>query len=276
MADPHNPKRYGETWPKQRLLAYLEVATALKQSVVFSGGWAWHFLSPEGHTEYKHAHDHKDLDLMVPPRVVGQTVSLLKCLGFKKVKTKYDRLGSEEDFRRYEKLSPWFECQSCTWTGAGSLDLEWYGAGFCPDCEELTKDLSFRLTIDFFVKDVPTTQCEGGWLVVRPDVLLTYYKTIHSSKSCWAVLAATQLFANGAKPHDLVSDPCLMVCADLDTWYCTKCQWWGQFPLKQGHLTVCGGCERYAVHNQGKPTFTPRPERMEKVREVMEREFDKA
>lgn len=176
MADPHNPDRYGEVWPQYKIDACLLALQPLKNFVVLSGGWAWHFLSPKGHTEFKHAHDHSDLDLMVPPRTVTSTMVALRGAGFEKVATKYDRLPSEEDFRRYEKVED---------------------DGINPP---------FRITIDFFVKDVPILQTPGGWLVVRPDVLIGYYSNIHSSTSCWAVQAAQRLLAAGVAPESLVGD----------------------------------------------------------------------
>lgn len=180
MADNHNTARYGETWHQYKIEAYMEVLKALKHSVVLSGGWAWHFMSPEGHVEYKHAHDHKDVDLMVPLRTVWQTTTIIKDLGFAKVGTRYDHLPSAEDFRRYEK----------------EVSVE----GQQP----------FRITIDFFVKDVPVLQCKGGWLVVRPDVLISYYSTIHSSKSCFAVQAAKALLDTGVDPESLLGNPKLL------------------------------------------------------------------
>ena len=259
MADAHNPARYGEVWPQHRLDAYMEVLEEIHPFVVFSGGWAWHILSPEGHTEDKHAHDHKDVDLMVPPTMVGTVVAMLKNLGFEKVTTKYDRLPSEEDFRRYEKVVTLYRHGDQPW-GKDEADCL-----FCDLCEET----SFRITIDFFVKQVPILKVRDEWAVVRPDVLLGYYSTIHSSKSCWAVLAATQLFANGAKPEDLIGDPSLTACAELDCWFCRKCGWNGQFPVKQRRLTFCGGCKKYTATNTGKPTFMPRPEQMEKAAKMM-------
>lgn len=187
MSDPHNPARYGEVWPQYKIDAYLQAMQPLKNLVVLSGGWAWHFLSPQGHTEFKHAHDHKDLDIMVPRRTVSSTMVALRDAGFQKVPTKYDRLPSEEDFRRYEKV----------------ITLE-HQQGMVATLE------GFRLTIDFFVKDVPVLQTPSGWLVVRPDVLLSYYSTIHSSKSCWAVVAAQKLLAEGTAPEALVGDQRLM------------------------------------------------------------------
>lgn len=176
MGDPHNPDRYGETWPQYKIDACLLALHPLKNLVVLSGGWAWHFMAPKGHTEFKHAHDHKDIDLMVPPRTVSSTMAALRDAGFEKVPTKYDRLPSEEDFRRYEKVED---------------------DGVHPP---------FRITIDFFVKDVPVLQCPGGWLVVRPDVLVGYYSSIHSSTSCWAVQAAQKLLEAGVKPEAILGD----------------------------------------------------------------------
>lgn len=169
MADEHNPDRYGETWAQHKIDAYLEAMLPFQSLVVFSGGWAWHFMSPKGHPEYKHAHDHKDVDWMVPPCNVGTVVGMLKANGFEKVTTKYDRLPSAEDFRRYEKVVEDGEHQP------------------------------FRLTIDFFVRDVPCLVLDG-WMVVEPSLLLTFYSTFHSSKSCFAVQAAKKLLDQGIDP----------------------------------------------------------------------------
>ena len=67
MRQEHNIKRYGELWPDYRIELGLEILNKLKQWIVISGGWAWHFMSEENHTEYKHAHDHKDIDIFVHP-----------------------------------------------------------------------------------------------------------------------------------------------------------------------------------------------------------------
>jgi hypothetical protein len=168
MGDPHRKDRYGETWPQNRIDAYLDVLKRLRPYVVLSGGWAWHFMSEPGHPEYKHAHDHKDCDLMTPKVNVPTVMGLLLSMGFQRVATKYDRLPSEEDFRRYEKV----------------VD-------------------DFRLTIDFFVRDVPFTVV-NGWQVVDPATLVTFYgshsKAIHSSSECFAVQAARRLLAQGISP----------------------------------------------------------------------------
>jgi len=179
MGAPHNKARYGETWPQDRIDRGLEVLEALKSQVVISGGWAWHFMSPEGHVELKHAHDHKDIDLFVHPHDVGPVVANLKSLGFEPVWTRYDRMDSAEDFRRYEKTVP-------------------------------LRDTSMRLTIDFFVRNVPFRVVRDGFRVVEPATLLTYYSNIHSSDKCFAVQAASRLLAQGVDPvghPDLVAIP---------------------------------------------------------------------
>ena len=250
MADEHNPDRYGETWDATRIAAYLKVANILKPFVVFSGGWAWHFLSRQGHVEYKHAHDHKDLDLMVPKGCVGTVVGMLKGLGFEKVKTKYDRLPSAEEFLTCEGRG---NVRPPNPMGARQPEC-------CTACKGSGVVAPFRLTIDFFVKDVDTLQTPGDYIVVRPDVLVSYYSTIHSSSSCWAVVAAKKLLDAGATPFEIMGDPHLMLSADLDCYFCTKCGWGGQFPEMVGipgkELPGCGNEKcGYLVLKSGKPKF---------------------
>ena len=174
MGAPHNPDRYGEIWDQKRIDLCLAELRAIRFYAVLSGGWAWHFMSPPGHPEYKHAHDHKDIDIHVPPTMVPTVIAILKGNGFEKVWTRYDKLPSDEDFRRYEKV-------------VGET----------------------RITIDFFVKSVPFVEIDG-WRVVRPETLLTFYGDIHSSDKCFAVQAATRLIAEGIDPighPDLVTIP---------------------------------------------------------------------
>ena len=171
MADPHNPARYGEIWPQHRIDACLVELDAVKPWIIVSGGWAWHFMSPKNHVELKHAHDHKDIDVFVEPQNVALAVSTLKARGFQKVRTKYDRLPSDEDFRRYEKIV------------------------------EIRDSRPVRVTIDFFVRsEVPHRTIEG-WMVVEPRFLLSLYSNIHSSDKCFAVQAAVKLVENGIDPE---------------------------------------------------------------------------
>jgi len=170
MSNPHNPERYGEVWDQRRIDLCLEAMDLIRPFVIFSGGWAWHFMSPPGHIELKHAHDHKDIDLHCPSNLAGTVVSILKANGFEKTWTRYDRIPSEEQFRRYEKTI------------------------------EEPGQKPVRITIDFFVKDdLPHLEIDG-WKVVEPETLLTFYSTIHSSKSCFAVQAASKLLEAGEDP----------------------------------------------------------------------------
>lgn len=183
MGAPHNKDRYGELWDQHRIDVYLREMSEFRDLVVFSGGLAWHFMSPVGHAELKHAHDHKDADWMVPRANVAEAVSRLLARGFERVWTRYDRLPSVEEFRRYEKLVE----------------------------EEGHKPM--RVTVDFFVNDVPHIEI-NGYRVVDPATLLTYYGAssggIHSSDKCFAVQAASKLLARGVSPvgrRELVEIP---------------------------------------------------------------------
>lgn len=168
MGAPHNKDRYGELWQQRKIDAYLKELWFIAPDVVLSGGLSWHFLSCVGHIEYKHAHDHRDCDILVPPEKVSSVIMDLGELGFVKIPTKYDKLPNNADFRRYEKFS-------------GGAD-------------------PFRITIDFFVKTVPFRQI-GEWNVIEPSELIQLYGKIHSSDKCWAVVAAQKLLAAGIDPQ---------------------------------------------------------------------------
>jgi hypothetical protein len=169
MGAPHNKDRYGELWDQHRIDVCLEDIEAVRDVVTLSGGWAWHFMAPVGHAELKHAHDHKDIDIFVKPTDVAEAIARFEARGFARVWTRYDRLPSEEDFRRYEKV----------------VEVE----GRKP----------VRVTVDFFVKDVPSIEVDG-YRVVEPKTLLSYYGNIHSSDKCFAVQAAVKLLAKGIDP----------------------------------------------------------------------------
>ncbi|WP_299434292.1 hypothetical protein [uncultured Aquimarina sp.] len=172
MGAPHNKKRYGELWPSYRIYHALEILIPLKDLVILSGGWAWHFLSPIGHTEYKHAHDHKDIDLFVDPKHVAQVMCILQENDFLKVWTRYDNLPSDENFRRYEK----------------TVITE--------------NERPVRITIDFFVKPHIPYRTIKGWTIVEPSYLLGLYSNIHSSDKCWAVQSAIKLLDQNIDPLD--------------------------------------------------------------------------
>lgn len=170
MGAKHNIKRYGELWPDYRIELGLEILNKLKQWIVISGGWAWHFMSEENHTEYKHAHDHKDIDIFVHPKNVAQVMRILQEEGFNKVWTRYDQLLSNENFRRYEKTN---------WLVTGR---------------------EVRTTIDFFEARHLETVTVNGWQIVEPKTLLSFYSNIHSSNNCWALKTAVELVAQGKNP----------------------------------------------------------------------------
>jgi hypothetical protein len=180
MGAPHNKKRYGEIWSQNRISHCLIELQFLRELVIISGGWAWHFLSPENHTEYKHAHDHKDIDVFVNPKQVAEVMTVLHQRNFKKVWTRYDHLESEENFRRYEKTV------------------------------ETNTGKSIRITIDFFVKSEVPSRIVKGWNIVDSKFLLNLYGNIHSSDKCWAVQASLKLLAQNIDPinrKELVTIP---------------------------------------------------------------------
>ena len=170
MGANHNINRYGEQWPSYRIEQGLAILNKLKDWAIISGGWAWHFMSVVNHTEYKHAHDHKDIDIFVRPKNVATIMVILQQEGFKKVWTRYDHMSSNENFRRYEKID---------WLDSGK---------------------QIRVTIDFFESATVETIQVNGWTLVEPKTLLSYYSNIHSSDKCWAVKAAIQLVERGINP----------------------------------------------------------------------------
>ena len=228
MSAPHNPERYGELWPQHRIDWALVAIEPLQPYVIVSGGYAWHFMCPEGHTEYKHGHDHKDVDLYLPKQHIATVMGMLPAMGFEKVSTKYDGPG----FRRYEMV----------------VEEDGHPA--------------FRITLDLFDGDVESLVTPSGWQVVRPDVLLTFYKTHHSSHYCWAVQSATRLLENGEPPEKLIGRGDLNACPDLVVYSCTKCGWSGQFPDTHSKDmpgipakgTFCPECP-YTVKAVDKPSY---------------------
>ena len=166
MADPHRPDRYGETWDAEYVAACEAELDALRDLVVLSGGWAWHFLSAPGHAELKHAHDHKDVDLFVAPALAGQLAAVLADRGYVRVPTRFDKRPAPYPFRRLEKQVG-----------------------------------THRVVLDLFTGGVPSRQVRGGFRVVEPQYLVGLYRTVHGSNTCFAVRAASQLLARGIDPE---------------------------------------------------------------------------
>ena len=120
---------------------------------------------------------------MVKPTDVAEAIARFEARGFGRVWTRYDRLPSAEDFRRYEKVV------------------------------EVDGKKPVKVVVDFFVQDVPSIVVNGH-RVVEPQTLLSYYGAsnggIHSSDKCFAVQAATKLLAKGIDPvgrSELVTIP---------------------------------------------------------------------
>jgi len=172
MANPHNKSRYGETCDQGKLDVTLSDLKRIKDLIVLSGGWAWHFMSPVGHTELKHAHDHKDVDVFVRPEDFTSLRGIMtQELGYAPVKT---RFGKRNDFHRFERRQD-----------------------------------SFKIVFDVFLGEVPAVVA-NDWKVVEPSHLLSLYSDIHSSDNCFAVLAASKIVAAGESPinrQELVEIP---------------------------------------------------------------------
>ena len=103
MGAPHNTARYGEVWPRHKIMIVARELERLRTLIVLSGGWAWHFMSVEDHAEYKHAHDHKDVDLFVHPNEATMLIRTLQAMEYVRVSTRYDT--GKKDFQRYEAVA---------------------------------------------------------------------------------------------------------------------------------------------------------------------------
>ncbi len=168
MATAHPPKRLGEFWDETKLAIILAEIQTLRDQIILSGGWAWHMMTPVNHIEFKHAHDHKDVDIFVKPDDFSQLVITLKQRGYQKTWTRFDRLPGSETFLRYTKI----------------VQLP---------------EQTVKVMLDLFIGDVPCIQVGNFW-VVEPEFLLSLYGKKHSSEGCFAVRIARQLLAQGIDP----------------------------------------------------------------------------
>jgi hypothetical protein len=155
----YTKNRCNEENDYERLAHQLSVLNQIKEWVILSGGWAWHFMSPP-HKEYKHLHDHKDIDIFVEPNNINKVILKLKELGFNRIKTKYDN----NTFIRYENIIN-----------------------------------DRKIVIDMFFKEVPSIIC-NEWKVVEPSYLLSLYDSIHQTKHCVAVIESNKLIKKGIDP----------------------------------------------------------------------------
>jgi hypothetical protein len=168
MGAPHNPARLGELWDEDRLAILLGELRAVRGLVVVSGGWAWHFMTPAGHMEFKHAHDHKDIDLFVKPSEVAFLIAALKRRGYERTWTRFDGLAQSRDFSRYAKT------------------VERDGG-------------PVKVMLDLFVEEVPVVEM-AGFRVLEPSFLLAQYGLRHGSDQCFSVQIARNLMERGINP----------------------------------------------------------------------------
>ncbi len=168
MSAPYNPTRVGEIWSETRMAIILEEIKAIRNYVVISGGWAWHFMTPSGHTELKHAHDHRDADLFVAPKDVASLLALLKSRGYEKTWTRFDGIPGPQAFSRYVK--------------------------HVQNHEETVK-----VMFDLFVAEVPFAEIQG-FRIVEPKYLLSLYGVVHGSDQCFSIRIARRLIAQGINP----------------------------------------------------------------------------
>lgn len=162
MGDPHNPKRAGEVWDQARIDFQLKELEAIKDLVVISGGWAWHFMSPPGHKEIKTQHDHKDIDVMVKPEQFEALRLALVLRGYQRQKTQWD--NPSVGFYRFTL---------------------YYEGG--------------KVVYDVFLEDIPFIDI-NGFKVVEPNKLISLYGVKHTSEQCLAVQAARKLLKNNLSP----------------------------------------------------------------------------
>src|SRR5207253_5969818 len=137
----HDPARIGELWNPLRIAVLLAEIEAVREYVTLSGGWAWHFMTPPGHVELKHAHDHKDADLFVEPHQFGILAALLKSRGFTKTWTRFDNTPRSDTFTCYVK----------TVEQAGEV---------------------VKIMFDVFAETIPWVEAQG-FRVVEPNYLLS-------------------------------------------------------------------------------------------------------
>jgi hypothetical protein len=146
----------------------LEEISAIRDYVVISRGWAWHFMTPPGHAEFKHAHDHRDADLFVAPKEAASLLALLKNRGYQKTWTRFDRMPGSQTFSRHTK--------------------------HVQTHEEIVK-----VMLDLFVAEAPFVETRG-FKVVEPKYLLSLYGRVHGSDKCFSVRIAKRLIAAGINP----------------------------------------------------------------------------
>lgn len=161
MQNKRNPLREGEVWRQDRIDYQLSEIDKIRDIVTFSGGWAWHFMSPP-HKELKVLHDHKDIDVFVDPIDFNELREFLVKNGYERARTRYD--DPSGDFYRYVKR---------------------YELG--------------KVVYDIFVKTVEFIKVQD-YKLVEPGYLLSLYGNKHTTEDCTAVMAARTLLDRNVSP----------------------------------------------------------------------------
>lgn len=159
-----DPSGFSQRWNPLRLQVIEQELVAFQPYVVLSGGWAWHFLTPAGHTEYVEAHDHEDADVVVLPQQVAPLMVLLTARGYER--TQSLGVGSESD-----------------------IDMNRYERVVRHHAEPV------KVTLEMMVADVPHVEA-GGFRVIEPSLLLTHAPP-YGSRACLSARIARELVARG-------------------------------------------------------------------------------
>jgi hypothetical protein len=203
----------GEMWNPTRWKVLAREIEAVKEFGALSGGWAWHFMSPP-HQEEKHLHDHRDIDFHVFPKRFAELVVVLKGRGYKRQTTRFDDESGE--FIRFEKYIQC--CPLCSSEDdilKAPLDNqegapeEWscYDCGNGPPGGGCSFEPEIvKVIYDLFVHEVETIEVDG-YIVVEPNLMLTFYGVKHSSEQCVAVQAARKIQKDGG---EIVKNPALV------------------------------------------------------------------
>jgi len=154
-------------WDTDEIATLAAEIDHIREWAIVSGGWAWHFMSPP-HIEYKHAHDHKDVDLLIPRRSFATVIASLQAGGYARTWTRFD--GVTPDFYRYSAVVQ-------------------------------GRERAVKVLFDLFVEDAPAVKTSSGVRVVEPAYLLSLYGKKHSSDLCFSVQIARGLAAQGENPN---------------------------------------------------------------------------
>lgn len=161
-----DPNGFGQRWNPVRLRVIEQELVAFQPYVVLSGGWAWHFLTPPGHTEYVAAHDHEDADVVVLPQQVAPLMVLLTARGYERAQKGCVDPDSDIDLNRYTRVV--------------NHHAE-----------------PVKVVLGIMVADVPHVEA-GGFRVIEPSLLLADASR-HGSRACLSARIARDLVARGEK-----------------------------------------------------------------------------